>query len=183
MKKKMVYLIGIPGSGKTTLFRELLGGLAEGAEVVSQPFLHTVYRNGLYQLGGERETFGGTDVLPMNVQPKVVEWLGTTKATRIIAEGDRLANDKFFNAVIRQGWMLHVFLLNTPFDRAGERRDQRGSKQDPKWLAGRITKVRNLWGKWGAPGYAFSGFLSPKEIASAMRRAKPVIREFFDGEE
>ena len=63
----LVYVIGYPGSGKTTAMRSVVDGLASRVE--EKPFKHTIYDGGTVQLGYEREAHGGTDGLSFNVQP------------------------------------------------------------------------------------------------------------------
>jgi len=73
----------------------------------------------------------------------------------LFAEGDRLANDRFFTAIKESGYDLHLFYLETPIEVGSERRRERAEKlgikeQDLAWVTGRITKARNLAEKWGA---------------------------------
>lgn len=144
-RRPLLYLIGQPGSGKSTLFRTALAGATFTEE--RQPFLHLDFGGGI-ELGGRREQFSGTDMLAMNVQPKVIQWLNQTPARAIIAEGDRLANDSFFRAVVSAGWQLRVVLLDCPDAVAAARRAARGSNQNPSWVAGRASKVRRLAVEW-----------------------------------
>ena len=67
---KAVYIIGYPASGKTTAVLSALNNL--DPQLVVQPFKHMVYGDDITQLGYNRETYGGTDGLAFNVQPKVI---------------------------------------------------------------------------------------------------------------
>lgn len=169
--KHFLYLIGIPGSGKTTLLRACLAGLP--CRVERAPFAHTIYDRGV-QLGCEREAFGGTDALAMNVQPLVEAWLRQAPYEAIVAEGDRLANDRFFNAVEAAGWPLTVAWLATPEEHAAQRRRARGSAQNESWLRGRITKVNRLAGRWATPLWMLDGAL-PLDLLVAQLSAHPAI--------
>jgi hypothetical protein len=108
----------------------------------------THYSNKVAQLGYRRETFGGTDALGMAAQNHVLDWLSEAPYTHVLAEGDRLANAKFFSAVQAMGFRLHLFVLDLPQEVLDARRAARnaaiGKAQDDRWLATRKTKVTNL---------------------------------------
>ncbi len=140
----VVYLIGEPGSGKSTLMAAFTDRYE--AEARTAPFAHRVLRNadGLVigvELGKRRDNFSGTDALAMNVGPKVRAWLAEVDAAEVVCvlgEGDRLTNGRFLtecDAVVR---------LDVPEAVADERRRQRGSDQNASWLKGRRTKLSNL---------------------------------------
>jgi energy-coupling factor transporter ATP-binding protein EcfA2 len=139
--KHFIYIIGEPGSGKSTLVAALLKhpGIAH-----DKPFAFIQYPGGI-ELGARREKFSGTDALPMNVQPKVVEWLkGQLDETIVLGEGDRLANLSFFSAAQGAGYNLMVYHLWVPLHIGEMRRKERGSDQNEAWIMGRITKIQNL---------------------------------------
>lgn len=152
-----LYLIGGPGSGKTTALRAAIGDEArEKAVEIGEPFYHSVYPGGTVEIGRCRETFGGTDALPMNVGPRAVKWIlevgeAAREAgviARCVAEGDRLAYPAFFEAV-KAGFKLDVWLFDVPWSVAQERYRLRGSKQDSAWLKSRFTKAWTLAEKYG----------------------------------
>lgn len=144
MSRHLLYIIGVPGSGKSTLVAELVKGRASWVE--SKPFVHTLYEDGLIQLGREREGRSGTDALSMSAQPNVVAALETGMWPRVIGEGDRLTNGKFFEAAREAGYRVDVVLLDAPPDVAAFRRGERGSTQSDSWLKGRETKIEGLRG-------------------------------------
>jgi chloramphenicol 3-O-phosphotransferase len=143
----LIYLIGVPGAGKTTLAKELFQNVK--GVVMTKPFLHVVHPGGV-ELGGPRDKFAGTDALPMNVQPLVLPFLLNNIWDLAFAEGDRLANGKFFDACTAAGWTVHVVLLDAPEGLAAARRTARGSTQAETWVKGRVTKVGRLWASYGA---------------------------------
>lgn len=171
--KKLVYVIGEPGSGKSTLAELLFRGVA--AEARTAPFAHVVHPHSI-ELGARREAFSGTDALPMNVQPKVVPMILASEAELFFAEGDRLANEKFFLACSASRIHVVPFLLSIPHQVAAARRVARGSKQNATWVRGRISKVANLWQTFGAKDRVLDGTLAPDEIVAALL-ARPVIAE------
>jgi len=172
--KQFLYLIGVPGSGKTTLLHAALHGATRTVERF--PFAHTIYAGGaLVELGQARDAFGGTDVLPLNVQPVVTAWLDKQcPYPAIVAEGDRLANASFFEAARDMGWVLTVAYLRTPDDLAASRRQARGSHQNAAWVKGRITKVRQLAYQYATADWTLDGGL-PVAILARQLQTHPVL--------
>lgn len=150
--KNLLYVIGQPGSGKTTLVAKLVEN--RDGYVYRKPFAHTYYEIGggkpaVVALGEKRGAFSGTDTLAMSVLPKVVSQMEIDPWPLVLGEGDRLATMKFFEAARRNGYAVTVVYLDTPDGLASERREQRqrehGTKpQDPTWVKGRISKHRKL---------------------------------------
>lgn len=147
---KMLYIIGVPGIGKTTIVDRLLKGV-EG-DVNSVPYVSwTHYSYSCAQLGYRREHFGGTDALGMAAQKHVIalldEWRHNSRYRYILAEGDRLANKKFFEACIYMDINLTVAALVND-ELAEKRREKRaaelGKEQNERWIGSRHTKVQNL---------------------------------------
>lgn len=139
--KAATYIIGEPGVGKSTL----VGWLTEGLpyEETDSPFAFRRYDCGVTELGRRREAFSGTDALAMDVQPKVTAYIEAVQPRLVLAEGDRLANRKFFTFLREQGYDLYVYAL-VGAKVAERQREQRGSQQNATWLAGRRTKIVNL---------------------------------------
>jgi hypothetical protein len=171
--RPFLYLIGAPGSGKTTAIT-----LACGTPLLEQRsgiVRYQVYVPGGIQLGGNRETHGGTDTLPLNVQPQAIRFCATTGAAGIVAEGDRLANDAFFQAIRDAGWDLTVAYTDVSREEADRRCAGRATTQNPAWRTGRHTKVERLAMRWSDPRWWFPEDLTPAEIAARLR-THPAIR-------
>jgi ribose 1,5-bisphosphokinase PhnN len=97
-----------------------------------------------------RGAFSGTDGLSLGINPRAIAWLSEDwlcPYRLVIAEGDRLANPAFIDAV-RQHWALQVIVLTGPAE-AAQRRLSRGTTQNESWVKGRITKVQNLAAAYG----------------------------------
>lgn len=150
---KIVYIIGQPGSGKSTLMKAWLAQHQFVAQN-KEPFKHETYTHGtthIYSLGIQKnQPFGGTDTLPNTVITKVIDWIPTLPADSIIiGEGDRLANQRFFDFCKDQTTEFILVWLNTPNELASQRREERATRlqktlQNPSWIKGRITKSTNL---------------------------------------
>jgi hypothetical protein len=171
MTRDLMYLIGQPGSGKTTLMRATLLHLP--TVQVQQPFAHLLFPNGI-EIGGIRPGFGGTDMLPMNCQPGVIQWLQNSAFSKVVAEGDRLANDKFFAAMKGNGWNVHVVYLRCDDGLAADRRALRRSAQNVTWIKGRISKVERLSLLWVPAEWVLDAAQPLHELASRLRQ-HPVV--------
>jgi hypothetical protein len=144
---RLVYVIGEPGAGKTTLVDAALAAWTRIPQTTPVPHeLLTNWRGELMgaHLGRHRPPFGGTDALSMSIQPKALAWLAGGPAPMVVAEGDRLANRRFFDTVRLVGVDLLVVLLDTPSQVAAGRRAARAGTQNASWVQGRITKTARL---------------------------------------
>ena len=147
MTGTLLYLVGVPSSGKSTLMKELTRGLPR--RPAGSPVPHEWLGDGAaLELGKTRESFSGTDALSLGIQKKAIEFIEQHPARLILAEGDRLANDKFFSAVTAAGYRFELVYVDVPADVAAARRRARGSNQNVQWLTGRATKVRRLIDRW-----------------------------------
>lgn len=173
--KRFYYFIGEPGAGKTTLVEALTSGHQPHPQ--DTPVPHIVYGDGgIAQIGRTRGEFAGTDALAMNIQPKVVEWLQQQPYSVLFAEGDRLANDKFFQAVIDAGYELRIIMCEPAAAIAADRRRARAfalrrSEQNPQWLKGRQSKVINLARIWKGLTLRVNTNLPVGMVVEEVRRA------------
>lgn len=175
---KVIYLIGAPGSGKTTLTEAFTKNWTEAANH-EQPVkfrTHTTPYGDALSLGWLRPSFGGTDTLGNTAIVAIEPWLPEVakKYSIIYGEGDRLANGRFFLLAASLG-EFHLFYLNTEPSICAERRIKRseitGKTQNASWVQGRATKHRNL-------AEQFKAFEIPSGL-SAERGAELMHRVIF----
>lgn len=152
----VIYLVGVPGCGKSTAVRLALDRLGIQPEHHLTPVPHLRFGD-VWHLGGLREPFGGTDTLSMSIQPKAIAWLYQladpvppyAPTPRILlGEGDRLANNAFLNTCSLVG-RLTLIHLDLPLPQARARATARAealglTPQNDSWWKGRATKVANL---------------------------------------
>jgi hypothetical protein len=148
--RNTVYLIGVPGAGKSTALTEAINLLDWcEPEMRSRPFAHAWYENvKAVQLGKQDVPFPGTDTLSLGVNPQAIKFLQETEAELIIGEGDRLANKRFLSAAVDAGKVVLVTIdlpAVTAFQRMLDRADSLGvAPQQESWWNGRATKTANL---------------------------------------
>jgi uridine kinase len=143
---KVIAVMGEPGSGKTSLMKNVMKGLGIGYEVEKHNLVRYHHSNNLYVLGiyEEDKTFSGTDALSMAVQPDAISFLGTlNKGAVVLFEGDRLCTASFLEHC-NSLYDTTVVYLKTDRDVRKERYAERGSNQNETWLAGRESKIANI---------------------------------------
>lgn len=170
-----IYLIGQPGSGKTTLTKELQKDWAK-VNMYDKPFKYQEYEapylGKMYSLGWDRQHFGGTDTLGNTVIKHMPQFYEDAEqdGAAIYGEGDRLASRTFFDLAQRHG-KLFLFYLKTDDALAASRREARSAEtektQNASWAKGRATKHRNLAEQYAA--IALPGGLPVSEITQIMK--------------
>lgn len=144
---KLTYLVGEPAAGKTTAMRAMLATIPGAGDVLDLGggFRVTVYRRADVAVLGTYlgHPFDGTDRLSMAVGLRAREWIATRPHPTVLGEGDRLASKPFFLTAAEAGYDVDVVLLDA-HGAAENRRAARPAQANPSWVAGRVTKVRNL---------------------------------------
>ena len=144
---KLIYLIGLPGCGKSTVMKEFMSRYNDW--VTNRPIdLLDSHTSGELRVLGkyeEGETFSGTDRLSMAVAPKAIEYYSEDRDEVVIGEGDRLNNGGFFDCFDDK-----VIVHLTVSDEERQRRyEQRGSNQSDKFIQTVKTKVSRIAEKYG----------------------------------
>lgn len=145
---KLIYMIGLPGSGKSTVMKEFMSRFDDWKFERPIDLLDCHVREGVRVLGKYEgnETFSGTDRLSMAVSPKAIEYISTKPNEIIIGEGDRLNNKGFFKAAGDDLIIIHL----TVSDQERERRyKERGSDQSSKFIQTVRTKCKNILEEFG----------------------------------
>ena len=93
-------------------------------------------------------TFDGTDRLSMSCYADLEEALVCFNTLYpdcvLLWEGDRMARNRWINALQEQKYSVEIFHLTAEPSKTLERRNNRGSQQNPSWIAGRITGAKRL---------------------------------------
>lgn len=144
----LIYLVGVPGSGKTTLMRELTKSCAR-YEIRRNPTYEALLNEvgdvvGL-EVGRRNGMFSGTDALPMDVHPKAVAWIKRAPFPLVLGEGMRLGTTGFLTAATDTGYKVHLVYLHVSQEIAARRRARRGSTQSESWIKGAATRAENLY--------------------------------------
>ena len=156
---KVIYLIGMPGSGKSTVMKQFMNRaslewkterVADLLDTHSSGYsLLDSHSSGKVRVLGkytEEEVFSGTDRLSMAVAPKAIEWISTKPAEFIVGEGDRLNSAGFFEACGDDLTIIHLTVSDTERKR---RYEERGSDQSEKFIKTVQTKCSNIIEKFG----------------------------------
>jgi hypothetical protein len=147
---KLIGIVGMPGTGKTTLMREWMK-LRDWTPDTPIKLLDS-YVSGDIRLFGkyeEGETFAGTDRLSMAVQPAAIEYLSDNPSPVNIFEGDRLTSAKFFQAAVELGYEVSIIILEVSDSVREARYKERGSDQSETFIQGRRTKIENIKESFG----------------------------------
>ena len=151
--KTLVYLVGEPGTGKSTLMANATKAFVR--EQVSSPLrrdqltLPASSAMVAVELGGQRGGgFSGTDSLPISAIPFAYEWIGRQREAQVVlAEGAKLANAAFFDAARAAHYRIHLIAAYSRF--AEQRRAARAEAlgrplQAESWVKGQITRMQRF---------------------------------------
>ena len=154
MTEQLIYLVGQPGSGKSTLMVKLTAQFDRHSIAPAEhyPVAHDVLtdkKTGAVvaaEIGKQRELFSGTDALASSVIDKAAPWVASQPYPLVLAEGARLANKRFLEAAMAGGYHVTLVLLDHPDAEKwrAKRSKEIGKVQNEGWVKGRLSASRNL---------------------------------------
>lgn len=157
--KLAVLISGVPGTGKTTLMKNIIKNVGDGYESfkihkpeklvpvmtfnvlgeTEEQQLRNINIVGVYE--DTNDVFQGSDKTSMAIQPDFEKWV-SEKAPNLLIEGDRLVGGKTIDFLLNKGYDVHLYILEaTDLD---YRYKERGSEQSETFLKSKDTKVSKL---------------------------------------
>ena len=137
----VLFLLGSPGVGKTSLARRLLWSGGREPTLLHRPkwsFTDTVCAAGHYK----GELFDGADTIPYSGAKEALERWSQMFVTwpLTILDGDRMSTKGTLEFLDRFNVQRTAVLLKASSLDLAARRLERGSNQNPSWIKGRETK-------------------------------------------
>jgi broad-specificity NMP kinase len=147
--RKVIAVCGVPGTGKSTLFREFMK-TSTWERTIPAKLVDSEYSKELdmYILGkyDDGEVFAGTDRLSMAVSPEVEKLLRVT-TSNVMWEGDRLTGNKLYSFIsdnLTYDVEFHIIVIKAEQSILNARYEERGSNQPEQFLNSKETKINNI---------------------------------------
>lgn len=149
MAAKVIYIAGVPASGKSSLFKLLRQRLFDGATEFKAGKVRGIKSDcGHYIMLGvfDGTTFEGTDKLSMTVIGDAIDYIdrlnGSIENHVVFVEGDRLFNYRFISET-----RALLLLIDANEYVLRQRHAARGDAQTDTFLKSRRSKVENFISK------------------------------------
>lgn len=173
--RRCIWIVGAPGSGKTTVVRGLLGPFSEWQHnpIPKWTFAGNVCAAGHY-FGNP---FDGADTIPLNGWRPAMEFWAEHLRLRYdvtLLDGDRLSHQACLDFVKANAVAAHAIVLRLPMDLAGERSAAHARQyglppQTEKWAKGRRTKAARFAELLPSTIIDVSPTASPNEVVEHVR--------------
>ena len=153
-------MIGMPGTGKTTVIKKLMEQVPfvrdeAPIQLLETPSSTTDPKIRLLGVYEDDQVYSGTERLSMAVAPQAIKYLERKNDEIILGEGDRLNNKGFFRAALDNEVELHIIVLETSDAERQRRYDERGPNQKESFLKTVNTKVNNMVEAFGPQNTLF----------------------------
>ena len=151
MAAKVIYLAGVPASGKSSIFREIREELFDGAREFRSGKCRGIEKGPYRMLGVfDGSSFEGTDGLSWTVIDDALRYISEQRRSAarvvIVVEGDRLFNERF---MAEAGATLYI--IDAAPAVLAARHAQRRDTQSKEWLRRQRAKVERIAAKYNAP--------------------------------
>jgi thymidylate kinase len=173
MRPLLTHIIGVPGAGKSTVMRAVIG---EPLEESAVPVRHRRCPGGMEIGTPPSDTHGGgADGLRIDElgERSLFPWLRTVPSPLLYVEGGRLFKRSFFQAAAAAGYRVLVVHLDVPDDvaaaRVAARTAGRRTPYRPQFVLGRRTAIENLTAHW--PTVVVDATLPVEQVARQVSRA------------
>lgn len=166
--RSVLFIVGPPGVGKTTLVRAVLGMPLAFIEKPKWTLAVGMCAAGHYK----GETFDGADRVPYNgVDEALKYWEKELQDRRVtIFDGDRFSYPKVVERLCKATDVSpKCVILRASNAALTERRAQRGSNQNESWMKGRVTKSEKFFTAFaGAASISLNAEKPTKTMAAEL---------------
>jgi hypothetical protein len=168
----VLWIVGEPGVGKTTIARALLLGYSDHPTFENQSPKWTGFGSAAAAGWWRGEKFDGADTLAISqIKPAMTFWRDFLHHTEVaIIDGDKLSNAGAVEVAREAGAKLICFLI-TGEEKAAERRGTRGTVQNATWVNGRRTKSKNFHDRFPGSKFSVDVSLGTDAIVQMMKKA------------
>lgn len=167
MNAKVIFVAGVPASGKTTLFKELREKyFADSSEFKEGKARGITSADGKYHMLGvfDGSLFEGTDKLSMTVIDDAIKFCNSRQQRCVIfVEGDRLFNYRFLSET-----GARLILIDADEEILRLRHIVRGDNQTERFLRSRRTKIENFALKYNVQRFMNNTIHDNKRLFEAV---------------